>query len=538
MTRFLTRLLRDRRGGVGALSVLISVLVITGTAATIDAASVEFRARALQGLADTAAVSAAGNLATAETTVRRVLTLKSSEAHVEQVALGEYQGRTDVPIADRFNPHGVTPDAVRVVLREDVPLFFGSVLGIGSVRVQKSAVAIRPARDAAAFSIGSRLLSLDPPVVNALLSQLIGREIQLTALSYDSLLTSSLNVDDLLDDLGETLSEDDRDELLTRSLSTRKLVDAMARATSGQTSLALKNLSASIGTGQDRNLRLDSLISVAPGVKGDINAKVPVWDLLNAALGEAAGPQTITLNARVDAPVTATVRLVVGEREQKSPWLTIARDGTTVVRTAQVRLHVDVTTANLVGLGRVHLPVYAEVASGKAALTSINCREDSFDVTARSGVASVALGEVESSRLADFSRDVALTPAAVLDTSALKVRAAARINVGDSGDIRLRFTRNDIDGMKAQTIGSGSILGSTLTSLVANAQLDIQVLGLGIALPGLPATLRGVLADIAAPLDAVLEDVLKLVGAGIGEADVRAAGLECGHKGSPPTLAA
>lgn len=538
MTGFLARLLRDQRGGVGALSVLISVLVLTGTAATIDAASVEFRARALQGLADTAAVSAAGNLATAETTVRRVLTLKSSGARVQQVALGEYQARTDVAVADRFNPNGITPDAVRVVLQEDVPLFFGSVLGIGSVRVQKSAVAIRPARDAAAFSIGSRLLTLDPPLANAILSQLIGREIQLTALSYDSMLSSSLDVDALLDDLGRTLSADDRKDLLTRSLSTRKLVDAMAKATTGQTSLALKSLSASIGTGQDRNLRLGSLINVAPGVKGSVNAKVPVWDLLNAALGEAAGPQTIDLNADVDGPVTARVRLAVGEREQKSPWLTVTRDGSTVVRTAQVRLHVDVTTANLAGLGRVHLPVYAEVASGKAALTSIDCRGDTFDVTARSGIASIALGEIESSRLADFSRDATLAPAAVLDTSLLKVRAAARINVGDSGDTRLRFTRNDIDSLKAQTIGSKSILGTTLTSLVANAALDIQVLGLGIALPGLPATLRDILAGIAAPLDAVLEEILKLVGAGIGEADVRAAGLQCGTKGSPPLLAA
>lgn len=71
MRALLTRLLRDRSGGVGALSVLISVLVISATAATIDAASVEFRARALQGLANTAAVSAATNLNTAETTVHR-----------------------------------------------------------------------------------------------------------------------------------------------------------------------------------------------------------------------------------------------------------------------------------------------------------------------------------------------------------------------------------------------------------------------------------------------------------------------------------
>lgn len=538
MTGFLTRLLRDRRGGVGALSVLISVLVITASAATVDAASVQFRARALQGLADTAAISAAGDLTTAETTVRRVLSLRSSGARVQQVALGEYRSQANIPVADRFSPQGPAPDAVRVVLREDVPLFFGSVLGIRSVKLQKSAVAIRPVRNAAAFSIGSRLLTLDPPIVNSILSQLIGQKIQLTALSYDSLLSSSLDVDALLDDLGRTLSAGSRDELLTRSISTRRLVDAMARATTGQTSIALKSLSASIGTGQDRNLRLGALISVSPGVKGDINAKVPVWDLLNAALGEAAGPQTITLNAEVDGPVTAQVRLAVGEREQKSPWLTIARDGTTVVRTAQVRLHVDVTTANIAGLGRVHLPVYAEVASGKASLASINCRTDSFEVLARSGVASVALGEVESTRLSDFSRDAALSPAAILDTALLKVRAAARVNVGDSGEARLRFTRSDINTLKAQSIGSKSILSSTLTSLVANAHLDIQVLGLGIALPGLPVTLRNVLADIAAPLDAVLEQVLTLVGVGIGKADVRAAGLECGHKGSRPTLAA
>lgn len=209
------------------------------------------------------------------------------------MALGEYRGQADVPVADRFNPHGALPDAVRVVLREDVPLFFGSVLGIGSVRVQKTAVALRPARDAAAFSIGSRLLSLDPPMANALLSQLIGRQIQLTALSYDSLLSSSLDVDDLLDQLGKDLSVEDRDELLTRKVSSRRLVDAMAKGTSGQTRVALESLSVSIGAGSDRNLNLSGLISVAPGVKGDINAKVPVWDLLNAALGDAAGPQTM-----------------------------------------------------------------------------------------------------------------------------------------------------------------------------------------------------------------------------------------------------
>ena len=158
---------------------------------------------------------------------------------------------------------------------------------------------------------------------------------------------------------------------------------------------------------------------------------------------------------------------------------------------------------------------------------------------AERSIASVALGETESSNLSDSSRDAALSPAATLDPAVLKVHAAARINVGDSGDTRLRFNRADINSLKAQTIGAKGILGSTLTSLLANAHLDVQVLGLlGVSLPGLPATLRDILAGVAAPLDSVLEEILKLVGAGIGEADVRAAGLECGTKGSPPTLAA
>ncbi|WP_420479906.1 TadG family pilus assembly protein [Brevundimonas sp. FT23028] len=538
MIGFLKRLAGDRRGGVGALSVLVSVLVVTGTAATVDAASVHFRARALQGLADTAAVSAASNLGTAETTVQRVLNLKESAARIETVALGQYHRRADVPIADRFNATATEQDAVRVVLEEDVNLFFGSVLGIDAIRVRKAAVAIRPARDTAAFSIGSRLLALDPPLVNSLLSQLIGREVQLTALSYDSLLSSSLDVDALLQDLTQSLSVDDRDSLLAHTVSLQRLVNSMANVTTGQTRVALQSLSTTLGTAPARNLRLDALIDVAPGVTGTVNAKVPVWDLLNAALGEAVGPKTVELDVNVNSPVTAKVRVAIGEREQKSAWLTIARDGTTIVRTAQARLHVDVTTLNLTGIGKVHLPVYAEVASGKAALAAIDCGADTFDVTARSGVASVALGEIESSRLSDFSRDAALTPAAILDSSVVKVRAAARINVADSGDRTLKFNRADIDALSPKTIGSGSVLASTIGSLAANTSLDIQLLGLGIALPGLPGQLRTILGDLVSPLDAVLEQVMQLLGLGIGEADIRPAGLQCGHRSAPPTLAA
>lgn len=538
MTSLLGRLAADRRGGVGALSVLVSVVVITAAAAAVDVASLHFRARALQGLADTAAVSAARDPEDANATVLRILALKQSGAVVEALEIGQYHARAEVPREQRFEAGGAAGDAVRVALQEDVVLFFGSVLGLDAVRIHKHATAVRPSAGAAAFSIGSRLLRVEPALANALLSGLIGREIHLTALSYEGLLSSSIDVDQLLDDLGTALSVDGRESLLTRNISTRTLVDAMARQTTGQAGVALNGVSASLTGNADRALKLKSLIDIDPAARASVKATVPAWDLLAAALGQAVGPKTIDLSADVDGQLAAAkIRLVVGEREQQSPWLTITKDGATIVRTAQIRLHVDLTTLNLAGVGRLRLPLYVEVASGEASLNAIDCRADAFEVKARSGIAKVWLGDALPAHLDDFSRPLAPGPGAILDTPLLKVRAAAEIGVGSSGEKTLRFDRAEIDAGAAETVGSGDILGSTLSSLVAGARLDVQVLGLGIALPGLPAQIRNTLAQAVAPIDDVLDGLLELVGVGLGEADVRPAGLDC-EGGRAPVLAA
>lgn len=81
------------------------------------------------------------------------------------------------------------------------------------------------------------------------------------------------------------------------------------------------------------------------------------------------------------------------------------------------------------------------------------------------------------------------------------------------------------------------MLASSLDSLTSSATLDIQALGLGVSLAGLPSRIRTALLSIASPLDDLLSTLLDLVGVGIGEADVRPAGLLCGS-GAPPRLAA
>lgn len=537
MKALLRELVRNTRGGIGAVSVLVSVLVLTCSAATIDASSVYFHARALQGLADTAAVSAARDLSRATPIASRVLEIKGSNAEIGTLEIGHYRPDPALTLPERFVTGGDNTDAVRIVLQEDVTLFFGRLLGIPSVRIRKSAVATRAAREAAAFSIGSRLLSAEPALANALLSGLTGQEIALTAVGYDGLVRSRLDVDALLADLGDSLGEADRSSLLGREISTRQLVDSLSRVTDGQTSVTLRSISASLNQGQDRRLRLDSLIEVSPLVTGELHAEVPVWDALMAALGDAANAETVTLNAGIAAPLTATVRLSIGEREKQSPWLTVESTDTIVVRTAQIRLHVDVSTPDLVGLGRIHLPLYAEVASGEASLASIDCPDHSFAVTASSGVANLALGEISTSRLSDHSAAAALTPAHILDTPLLRVRGSARTNVGSSGPTRLEFSKSDIQNLSPKTVGSEDLLASSLDSLGSSATLDIQALGLGVSLTGLPSRIRTVLLSIASPLDELLSSLMDLVGIGIGEADIRPAGLLCGS-GGPPRLAA
>lgn len=50
----------------------------------------------------------------------------------------------------------------------------------------------------------------------------------------------------------------------------------------------------------------------------------------------------------------------------------------------------------------------------------------------------------------------------------------------------------------------------------------------GVALPGLQNAMAGVLAGAAAPVDQVLDGVLKTLGVGVGEADTWVNGARCG----------
>jgi uncharacterized membrane protein len=110
------------------------------------------------------------------------------------------------------------------------------------------------------------------------------------------------------------------------------------------------------------------------GPKPKVGVSVSVFDLLSAVAGVANGTNQIATNLTLGVPGIASVSLkaTVGERAQGSGWVTVGNKGASV-HTAQTRILLNV---QLLGSGivpGVNLPIYVEVASGTATLSSIAC---------------------------------------------------------------------------------------------------------------------------------------------------------------------
>ena len=64
--------------------------------------------------------------------------------------------------------------------------------------------------------------------------------------------------------------------------------------------------------------------------------------------------------------------------------------------------------------------------------------------------------------------------------------------------------------------------------LIVDLDLRVELLGLGLPIPGLDGAVSGVIAGAAAPLDQVLTSLLNTLGIGLGQADSWVSGVRCG----------
>ncbi|SCB13221.1 pilus assembly protein TadG-related protein [Rhizobium multihospitium] len=571
MQRLLGRLasLRDRRGNVAVTTALVSPLILYCLGLGIDYGMMTLQQRRLQQLSDIGAISAASDIANAQTALLNNLQSNGTTAAVasgssymtsnglvnaatansgqyETVAnlvLGTYTADTSIPLANRFSSTGTSPyDSVKVTLTQKAVMPFASAFATAPTL---SATGTASSERLAAFSVGSRLASLNGGILNQLLGTLLGTQISLKVADYQSLVSANVNLLSFLNLLATDLKLTgvSYNQLLATDVTYDKLLGALGKSTNLSAGVVtlINNLGKTLGTTK-LTVKLQDIVNLGPlgsnivGTSPNLTATMNVLDLISATAMAANQQKQIALDLGAALPGVATAKLTlaIGEMSQQTPALAVGAPGT-IVRTPQVRaaLEVAVTGLSLIAGLKLRVPLYIELAPAEAKLASITCVGGSMPnavvgIDAVPGVAEVDLGDVNTSAFVNFGSEPRVTPAAIIDSLLLKVIASAQVDIANMSPTRLNFQPSEISAGTIKTVSTSTVLTSTVSSLLKNATITIQLLILTIGTPsGVLSAVADTLSVVTAPLDQVLYGLLGLLGLGIGQADVSVTDARC-----------
>ena len=499
------------------------------------------------------------------------------------VTFGHYQRDISVPIEDRLTDRELTaPDvnAATVRLQEAAPLYFARTF-LQQETTQLGATATAARFDLASFSLGSRLLSLDSGLLNALLSEATGSMIALSVLDYEALANADVDLLTFSDALATRadLTALTYEELLSSDIELLDIAGALLDTGAVQGSTAV--LDAILASLTGATVDAERLIAIAGDDVGiqldDVLPTVTVsaLDVLMSAVDVVTANHFIETQLDLGIPdLTSTnLQLIVGERPA---WITFAEKGATA-HTAQARLKLDLTfdTGILSGIApslnilSVELPLYLEVAGATATLTGLDCGAGdaeplvTFDtgtdpLTGVTGthVAELFLGNFPAPTFEDNTTpldqndltDAKLLGLNVVVTNLLglpinlgtDVMVKSHASVGVSESSQTTFIRTEEGTTK--NYGSGGLLNSTVSTLVANADIRLApkagvvnlLLGTVVAvldsvLSIVTTLLAPILAALLTPVDTLLDGVLDMLGIGVGEADLTLHKAHCGR---------
>ncbi len=575
----------DERGAVIIIFALVLTVMLGFVALGVDLGSLYFQQKTLQTRADLAAISAVNNLSDqpADRALMTVLGNGLDAGAMTSVTFGHYQRDISVPIEDRLTDRELTaPDvnAATVRLQEAAPLYFARTF-LQQETTQLGATATAARFDLASFSLGSRLLSLDSGLLNALLSEATGSMIALSVLDYEALANADVDLLTFSDALATRadLTALTYEELLSSDIELLDIAGALLDTGAVQGSTAV--LDAILASLTGATVDAERLIAIAGDDVGiqldDVLPTVTVsaLDVLMSAVDVVTANHFIETQLDLGIPdLTSTnLQLIVGERPA---WITFAEKGATA-HTAQARLKLDLTfdTGILSGIApslnilSVELPLYLEVAGATATLTGLDCGAGdaeplvTFDtgtdpLTGVTGthVAELFLGNFPAPTFEDNTTpldqndltDAKLLGLNVVVTNLLglpinlgtDVMVKSHASVGVSESSQTTFIRTEEGTTK--NYGSGGLLNSTVSTLVANADIRLApkagvvnlLLGTVVAvldsvLSIVTTLLAPILAALLTPVDTLLDGVLDMLGIGVGEADLTLHKAHCGR---------
>lgn len=530
---------RDRKGGVATMAAAGAALACIMTAVVIDGGSIVLTARSAQAAADLGALSATRDLTNAQRAAAATVHANlGGEATVATVT-GIYEANPATAPANRFQTTALTstaaPNAAQVTVQTQARVWFARLLlGRDTVEVQRTGLAAtRTAEPLAALSIGSRLASLDGGLANQVLSGLTGSQVSLKVMDYRALADVQVDLLGFTDALAmhAGLRVGDYDSLLTQEVDAGDALTIIETLTDGADS-GLNHLARAA---HGKSFVVGDLIGAASdapnGLRGGLKVGVSALDLSSAIVEIASGERQAALNLGARAGIAnMDVWLAIGERPNRSPWLTVTRTGQPIIRTAQARLYLEVQTQqSLAGLAQVKLPLLVELASSEARLDRLNCDGARWvQVGVRPGVARARIGTTSISALNDFRTAPVVQKATLVNVAGLvTVKASADVEAADAGFRSTLFDAAAIAGQTPRTVKSTGFTSGVVSSLLGRMDVQVNVIGLGLGLGDLPRALAALLAPLGPVLDQVVNGVLHPLGLSFGETDVTVHGLIC-----------
>ncbi|MCB1392971.1 pilus assembly protein TadG-related protein [Nitrobacter sp.] len=547
MRNLLRRFISDTRGNFAIMGAGCMVLVLGCTALGVDVGSIYADRRKAQSAADLAAIAAAGNLGKATSAAAATVMANGYPASaLLSVELGTFTANAALAPSARFvTPATGTPNAARVTLHTETPLYFARMFTGGSSHFDITSRATAASTALASFAIGSRLLALNGGLLNAILGRMFGTTLSLSAMDYQALIDAHIDAFDFLNALATRLDLTGvtYDSVLSGEVKVADIVAAMlsaqqaanglnaATAALSKVSLALAGLTNTIVPG--KLLDAGPYTAMTVGSKPKTGVSVSVFDLLSATGAIANGTSQIAATVALGLPGIAAVSVTaaIGEHPQGKSWMTVGTEGASV-HTAQTRVLLSI---KLVGSGAapaVNLPLYVEVASGTATLDAVSCgRPDvatsSVTLGVTPGIVDAWIGDVSAAEMTNFTSKPDPDAAMLVNLGAVTVTGRAHAGMGNTSPTPVSFSYADIAGLTKKTVTTSDFTSSLTASLLGDLSLKINVGPLGLPIPGLGPTVTGIIGGATASIDQLLAQVLATLGVGIGQADVWVSGIRC-----------
>nr|WP_051075160.1 TadG family pilus assembly protein [Thioalkalivibrio sp. ALE28] len=564
---------RHQRGAIGLVAAVTLMAGILALALVIDLGRLFVEQRSLQRIADTAALETALR----HTGCAATHTQAASTAQANALANG-YSGRLDqesdaVLLGRVVRQDGVRgfevderdhPEAVRVVARNEVPtsLVLGGLFG---EKTQLAAEAVARRDPVVAVSAGSRLANLssgEGALLNSLLNEMLGADMELSVGAYEGLAQTSIRLDELAEGLGLIAADArvlDADAVLMSEVLLGDLIDVLVEAVGRENPGAvnasvLRNQLLATGSVTDTLIRLGTFMNVYEGVDGDavFGARLGVLDTLMAAAMVATGDEAVRLDMELPvalggiggADVVAELRVI------EPPQIAIGPPGRddngewrTHVTTAQVHLQVETYLAfELLGQAvRTQLGVAVAAAEGEVWVERLSCRESGgtpveVGIGTRPSAATAGIGHFDEITVTgepewppawiEIEVQDALGLGSVLPVvgETYRVDLRAEAGLGNAAPESVVFEVEGPEDLPSDSathsVSLGEALGEALIELEDSLLIELQD-------EGIPAELAGPLLD--AVLEPILVPVVEEIGQGLADPVLRFLGADIGQ---------